>query len=86
MATITFKAGDDFKKKLEAVAERKGINVSAYIKLCLTKAVRTDLSEMTENGMTVADELQLLAEDALEPEYGPFNTVDALMQSLDEKA
>lgn len=85
MATITFKAEDDFKKKLEAVAGHRGINVSAYIKLCLTKEVRTDLSEITENGMTVAEELEILRSDTEDPTYGPFETVEELMESLNSK-
>ena len=86
MATITFKAEDAFKKKLEAVAERKGINVSAYIKLCLTKEVRSDLSEITENGMTVAEELEILRSHKEDPIYGPFRTAKALMDSLNKAA
>lgn len=84
MATITFKAEEDFKKKLEAVAKNKGVNVSAYIKLCLTKEVRSDLSELTENGMTVAEELEILRSDAEDPVYGPFETVEDLMKSLNK--
>ena len=83
MSTISFKTDDEFKRKLEAVAERKGINVSAYIKMCLTGTIRQDLSEVTENGMTVAQELEILRSDAEDATYGPFETVEEMWKALD---
>jgi hypothetical protein len=61
MSTIAFRADDELRMKLECIAKNKGINVSALIKLYLTTALKKDLNEITENGMTVAEELELLA-------------------------
>lgn len=60
MSTIAFRADDEMKMKLEHIAKNKGINLSALVKLYLTTALKKDLNEMTENGMTVAEELDLL--------------------------
>ena len=81
MATISFKADDDFKKKLDVIAQQKGINTSAYIKLILTKEVKNELTEMTENGLTVGEELQIL-EAAKGKMYGPFSSTKELMKAL----
>ncbi len=86
MSTTSFKTDDEFKQKLDAVAHYKGINTSAYIKMSLTKSMRDDLSEITENGMTVAEELEILRSDKEDPTYGPFETVEELMKSLNKKA
>lgn len=82
MSTTSFKTDDEFKRKLDGVAKYKGINTSAYIKMVLTKGMREDLSEITENGMTVGEELEILRSDKEDPTYGPFETVDALMKAL----
>lgn len=60
MTTIAFKAEDSFKKKLHYLARYKGINDSALIKLLLTSSIKEELSIVTQNGMTVAEELELL--------------------------
>ena len=83
MATISFKAEDQLKNKLEAMAHYKGINVSAYIKLTLTKEIKNDLSQITENGMTVAEELAILESEYNEPSIGPFSNVDDFIAALD---
>lgn len=85
MATISFKADDDFKKKLDTLAKNKGINTSAYIKLVLTKGVKTDLSEITENGLTVAEELEILESEANDKVYGPFHSAKEVMKALNEE-
>ena len=53
MATIAFRANESLKKKLEHLAQYKGINTSALIKMYLTKSLKQDLNEKTENGITV---------------------------------
>lgn len=85
MVTISFKADETFKMKLEALAKKKGINTSAYIKLILTKGVNGELTEITENGLTVAEELQILASDTDDKMYGPFASAKAIMKALRKK-
>ncbi|MFH1284880.1 MAG: hypothetical protein ABIH78_04845 [Candidatus Peregrinibacteria bacterium] len=82
MTTISFKAEEDFKKELDTLAKKKGINTSAYIKLILTKELNGELSEITENGLTVAEELEILSSDANDEVFGPFRTSKAMMKAL----
>lgn len=82
MATLSFKAQDEFKKTLKQLADQAGINMSAYIKLLLTKSVKEELSKITENGLTVAEELEILARDE-EEVVGPFESVAELRKSLE---
>lgn len=82
MATLSFKADDQFKKKLERIAEKKGINVSAYIKLILTKEMNTELTQMSENGLTVAEELEILESLKNDKIHGPFESVEDLLKDL----
>ena len=82
MATLSFKADDQFKKKLEKLAEKKGVNVSAYIKLILTKEMNTELLQITENGLTVAEELDILAAANQDKVHGPFESVEELLKDL----
>jgi len=82
MPTISFKADTKFRDSLQTLAKKKGINTSAYIKMLLTKDVTDALSEVTENGMTVEEELQILHSDAHDEVFGPFTTTKALMRSL----
>ena len=55
---IAFRADDEFRKQLDAIAENKGINLSALIKLYLKRAVKADLQEITMQGNTVAEALE----------------------------
>jgi len=82
MPLITFRSDNSFKNTVEALAQRKGINVSAYVKMLLTEGMRKDLSETTENGMTVGQELAVLRDDLEEKCCGPFSSTSALMKSL----
>jgi Tfp pilus assembly ATPase PilU len=82
MATVSFKADDEFKKKLDLLARKKGINTSAYIKLILTKEVNGELSGVTENGLTVAEELNILGSATNDKVYGPFKTTKGLLKAL----
>lgn len=82
MTTISFKADETLKEKLHALAKKKGVNTSAYIKLVLTKGVQEDLSEITENGLTVAEELQILSSDSNGAVHGPFKTAKSFMKAL----
>jgi len=85
MATISFKADDSFKKKLDTLAKKKGINVSAYIKLVLTEGINEDLTRITENGLTVAEELEILESEANDKVYGPFRTAKEVMKALNDE-
>lgn len=82
MTTISFKSEDSFKAKLDILAKRKGINTSAYIKLILTKGVNDELIKITDNGLTVAEELEILASDKNDKVSGPFKTKKRLMSAL----
>ncbi|MBI2464403.1 hypothetical protein HYV57_05600 [Candidatus Peregrinibacteria bacterium] len=82
MPTISFKADDNFKNKLELLAQKKGINTSAYIKLLLTKELKIELVEITENGLTVAEELEILASDKNDKIFGPFTTAKSTIKAL----
>jgi len=82
MATVSFKTDNEFKNTLNLLAKKKGINTSAYIKLILTKGVNGELTEITENGLTIAEELEILKSDAEDKVYGPFSTTASLMNSL----
>lgn len=82
MTTISFKAEEQFKQTLEQLASSKGINTSAYLKLVLTEVMQRELSRVTENGLTVADELAILHSDANDPVSGPFHSIAALKRHL----
>ncbi len=82
MATISFKAEDGLKQKLEALADKKGINTSAYIKLILTEKINGELVMVTENGLTVEEELRIVASDKNDKVSGPFKTTKSLMKAL----
>lgn len=82
MPTISFKADGSFKDKIDVLAKKKGINTSAYIKMVLTKGMNDDLTEITENGLTVAEELQILSSDTQDKVYGPFKTAKSLLKAL----
>ena len=82
MITVSFKADGDFKKKLDLLAKKKGINTSAYIKLILTKGVNGELTELTENGLTVEEELRVIKSDQEDPVFGPFKSAKSLMKAL----
>lgn len=82
MSTISFKADDTFKQKLELLAKKKGINTSAYIKLVLTKGVNGDLVELTENGLTVAEEFAIIKSAEEDKVYGPFKDAASVMKAL----
>lgn len=82
MATVSFKAEPDLKRNLDALARRRGINTSAFIKLLLTHELNRALAEVTENGLTVAEELTIRASDARDSEEGPFRSAAAVMRAL----
>ncbi|MBI5411947.1 hypothetical protein HZA43_02085 [Candidatus Peregrinibacteria bacterium] len=84
MTTLSFKATDDLKNKIVLLAGQKGINVSATIKLLLTQALKKELGRVTENGMTVMEELAIIYSDEHDKVYGPFKTVKGLIKSLKE--
>ncbi|MBU2524129.1 hypothetical protein KKG71_02965 [Patescibacteria group bacterium] len=82
MTTISFKAEDNFKQKIDSLAKYKGITTSAYIKLILTKEMNGELAELTANGLTVAEELEILAGDSDNQLEGPFKSAKSLMKAL----
>ena len=81
MSTIAFRIDDSIKRELEHLAKRNGISLSALIKMYITKAKNRDLNEITENSMTVAEELELLAMDE-EKFDGKTYTVDEYIKYL----
>lgn len=85
MAVVSFKTNDEFKRKIEMLAQKNGINTSAYIKLILTTAVNGELIEITENGLTVAEELAIRKSDAEDNVTGPFKTSKSMMRALKRK-
>ena len=85
MAIITFKTSEIFKKNLTIISQLKGINMSAYIKLVLTDAIKKDMSQITKNGLTAAEELEMMQSDFFEKTYGPFKNTDDLMKALGKK-
>lgn len=82
MTTLSFKADNQLKSTLDVLAQKKGINLSAYIKLILTKGINEDLAELTENGLTVAEELAILKSAEEDQVHGPFKSAKALMKAL----
>ena len=60
MTTIAFKTEDHLKNSLKKIAQFKGISLSALIKLYLTSSMKDELSHITENNMTLAEELDIL--------------------------
>ena len=84
MTTISFKAKDELKETLEFLAQQKGINVSAYIKLLLTEALKEELGQITENGLTIAEEIAILHSELNDEIAGPFTTVSQLKKALTE--
>lgn len=82
MVTISFKADEDFDKKLKTLAKKKGITTSAYIKLILTRGINGELIEITENGLTVAEELDILDSDKNDDVSGPFANAKSVMNAL----
>lgn len=84
MATISFKTKDELKNSLYLISKKKGINLSSYIKMVLTERVEQDLKQITPNGLTIAEELHILKSDQQDETYGPFNSVNELMKSLEK--
>lgn len=82
MVTISFKVEEKTKKALEALAFHKGINTSAYIKLVLTEEMNEELARVTENGFTVAEELEILKSAEEDEVYGPFDSIEDMMKAL----
>lgn len=85
MSIITFKTTDNFKKNLILISQIKGINMSAYIKLVLTNAIKKELNRLAENGLTVSEELKIINSSLFDEKYGPFDNPDELISSLKGK-
>ena len=85
MTTIAFKTQEEFKTVLEKVAGLKGISLSALIKLYLTDRLRDELSAITENGMTLGEELEILL-TIQEGSYSKaYDDVEELIRDLNAK-
>ena len=82
MTTVSFKTDTGLKRMIDELARRKGINTSAYIKLLLTKEINDELSQVTVNGLTVAEELEILASHKEELVHGPYKTARSLLKAL----
>jgi len=85
MTTVSFKADDNLKEMLNFMAVKKGINTSAYIKLVLTEKLSEDLGRITQNGLTVAEEMEILSSAENDETEGPFSDVKSLMKALKRK-
>lgn len=83
MLTIAFRSDEELKKQLQHLAKLKGINLSALIKLYLKQSIKKDLNEITENGMTVAEELELLMAKEEGDDGKVYHSVGDLMKDLD---
>ena len=58
---IQVKVEPKFKKMLQKIADYKGISLSSFIKLILTKCAREEKKQIyTENGLTEEEELEVL--------------------------
>jgi len=82
MTTISFKADTEFKQTVEFMAQRKGINTSAFIKLLLTKELENELNQVTANGLTVAEEMRIVHANIHDEVSGPFTTAKSLLRAL----
>ncbi len=82
MTTIAFKVDTALKDNLQTLVRNKGINTSAYTKLMLTEKPKKELSQITENGFTAAEELEILASIKHDKRHGPFKTAEAFLRAL----
>lgn len=58
---IQVKVNPELKHDLEEIAEYKGIPLSSFVKMTLTKAAREEKKIIyTENGLTEEEELEIL--------------------------
>jgi hypothetical protein len=48
----------------------------------MIKEIKNNLSEITENGLTVAEELEILKSEKNDKIYGPFNSAKTLVEDL----
>ncbi len=53
--------------------------------MIITEAVNIDIQELTPNGLTIAEEMEILRRDQEDEVYGPFDNVKSLMKSLNKK-
>lgn len=84
MSTISFKADAGLKRQIETLAKRRGVNTSAYIKLLLTEMLAEELARVTENGLTMAEEMDILRSTAKDVTYGPFTRTKDLLAALED--
>lgn len=82
MTQISFKADNEFSTKLKLAAKSKGITPSAYMKLNLKKQIDGDLSELTENGLTIAEEQAILEAVRSDDAIGPFDNIEEAIKAL----
>ena len=84
MTTIAFRAAEKMNQQLENLAKYKGINKSALIKLQLTQFLKEELNKVTENNMTVAEELEILMAMEEGGDGKVYNSVEDYIKSLDD--
>ncbi len=82
MPTMSFKTDVAFRDTLQALARKKGVNTSAYIKLLLTQEITQELATVTQNGLTIAEEMRILHSDAHDKTVGPFTSAKKLFAAL----
>lgn len=82
MSVIAFRTNQAMQQKLKRLAKQKGVNVSSLIKVYLTYALRANLDEITENGMTVFEEMELLMMSDEGGDVKIYDSVDDYIKSL----
>lgn len=82
MPTVSFKADEKFTTTVKALASRSGINVSAFMKMLLTRGIDEEMSRVTSNGFTVAEELGILATHAREKTSKNHSSAASLIAAL----
>ncbi|MBR1497051.1 MAG: type II toxin-antitoxin system RelB/DinJ family antitoxin [Oscillospiraceae bacterium] len=81
---VTFRVDEKIKKQADALFEDMGISLSAALNLFLAQSVR-EQSLPFAAGKDVPNAITLAAMDAAEQDedlYGPFDSVEALMEAL----
>lgn len=87
---LQLKIDPELKKNLKMIADYKGISVGSLAKMFLKETARKEeLKMLTENGMTVDQEREILrrseeAERGINV-VGPFNTAEEMIKSLNSK-
>lgn len=85
MALIAFKADENLKDTLGRLAKIKGISLSSLVKLYVNKELTQELSQLTENNMTLGEELEILKAEEEGGDGIVYDDVESLIASLHDK-